>query len=85
MAVKHISILKTETFHLLQNPITKEFVLWDDVKKFNISLHEKTERDTFLYALKYYQKRLKEVETNFKNLELKVNTFIESVLPESED
>lgn len=40
-------------------------------------MRSKTERSAFLKALEYYQDRLSKVETEYKELRIKVNTFIE--------
>jgi len=84
MGVKHIIIFKIDTLTLSQNPINKEFYLWDDTRKMNISMHEKTEQETFIYALKYYQKRLLKLESDYKSLYGKVEYFVNEVTKDLE-
>lgn len=61
------------------------FWLWDETRGMNLSVRAKTERDAFTDALKYYQNRLQQVETAYKDLQTKVDSFVESVTPENDD
>ena len=42
----------------------------------NLSMRAKTSQDAFTEALTYYQNRLLEVETAFKELKAKVEVFV---------
>lgn len=52
------------------------FWLYDKTRGMNLSMRAKTETEAFVEALTYYQKRLKEVETELSSLQLKVNNFV---------
>lgn len=56
---------------------SKGFWLYDETRGMNLAMRSKTERSAFLEALEYYQDRLSKVETEYKELRIKVNTFIE--------
>jgi len=55
------------------------FWLYDESRRMNFAMKGNTEQEAFISALKYYQKRLTKVEIEFKNLENKVNNFINSL------
>lgn len=52
------------------------FWLYDKTRGMNLAMRAKTETEAFVEALTYYQKRLKEVETELSSLQLKVNNFV---------
>lgn len=52
------------------------FWLWDKTQGMNLAIRAKTERDAFVKALHYYQKRLAKVEQEHKELTGKVDVFV---------
>lgn len=53
------------------------FWLYDDTLRMNLVMRGRTERDAFVEALHYYQKRLTETEKKYYDLQTKVNAFVE--------
>lgn len=80
MKLKYISVFKNETFCLSKHPYKDEFWLYDYVRGYNLSMGAKSEQEAFIEALLNYQKRLKEVEIEFKTLKDKVDIFIEGIV-----
>jgi hypothetical protein len=70
-------ILKTDNITLSKG--IDGFWLYDKSRGMNLAMRGKTEQEAFISALNYYQKRLTKVEIEFKNLENKVNNFINSL------
>lgn len=64
----------SDTLHLAE--CTDGFWLYDDTRGMNLAMKAKTEREAFCDALKYYQRRLKEVENNYNSLKAKVDHFV---------
>jgi hypothetical protein len=52
------------------------FWMYDKTRGMNLSMRAKTERDAFIEALTYYQKRLIHTEREFKSLQEKVDKFV---------
>ena len=52
------------------------FWLWDGTREMNLSMRAKTQVDAFVEALGYYQCRLKEVESELRDIRTKVDTFV---------
>lgn len=52
------------------------FWLWDETQGMNLAMRAETERDAFIDALEYYQRRLMEVETAYKTLRERVDDFV---------
>ena len=52
------------------------FWLYDETRRMNLAMRAKTERDAFVEALHYYQKRLTEVEQAHRELTQKVDAFV---------
>ena len=78
MGAKAISVIKlTDTLTISE--CKDGFWLYDYTRQMNLSMKAKTERDAFVEAITYYQKRLKEVETDYKDLHSSVKTFISSI------
>jgi hypothetical protein len=48
-------------------------------------MHVKTEQDAFVRALQYYQRRLLEVESNYKDLKSKVDSFVSNFVEDDEE
>ena len=76
------AIFKNDTITLSKHIDKNDFWLYDYTRGMNLSMKAKTERDAFVEALTYYQKRLLKVETDFKVLNDKVSTFVSSVVDE---
>lgn len=74
---KYTIILKTDNITLSKGK--DGFWLYDKSRGMNLAMRGKTEQEAFISALNYYQKRLTKVEIEFKNLENKVNNFINSL------
>lgn len=60
------------------------FWLYDTTRGMNLSMRAKTKDDAFVEALTYYQRRLKEVETELHSLKTKVDAFV-SQFPSEDD
>lgn len=58
--------------------------LWDETRGMNLAVRAKTERDAFVGALDYYQRRLTQVETDYTCLRKKVDSFLEQFTEEDE-
>lgn len=52
------------------------FWLYDKTRGMNLSMRAKTERDAFVDALHYYQRRLADVEKEHKALQQKIDSFL---------
>lgn len=68
----------TETLELTER--LDGFWLYDKTRGMNLSVRAKTPQDAFVEALGYYQRRLAEVETKHRELETKVNAFVEQFI-----
>lgn len=64
---------------------TDGFWLYDFTRSMNLSMRAKTEEAAYVQALEYYQRRLQEVESNYKSLRSKVDHFVGQVVEEEED
>ncbi len=53
------------------------FWLYDRTRGMNLSMRAKTPQDAFVEALRYYQYRLTEVETQYATLKKSVDKFVE--------
>lgn len=53
------------------------FWLYDDTRGMNLAMGAKTKEEAYVDAIKYYQKRLKDVEEAYRLLRSQVNAFIE--------
>jgi hypothetical protein len=78
--INHVQL--TETLGLTERP--DGFWLYDKTRGMNLSMRAKTPQDAFVEALSYYQRRLAEVEAKHRELETKVNAFVEQFI-EQED
>ena len=63
---------------------TDGFWLYDKTRGMNLAMREESKDLAFLVALEYYQKRLQDVESEYKTLKTKVDNFIEQFLPDEE-
>lgn len=68
------SVFKIETLSLVE--CNDGYYLYDTIVGMNIAMRAKTEQDAYTEALLYYQRRLVEVETNYKTLNDKVENFL---------
>lgn len=58
--------------------------LWDDARGMNLAIKAKSEREAFSDALKYYQRRLTDVESAHKCLSARVEAFVSQFADEDE-
>lgn len=68
------NIFKNDRF--LLSECNDGYWLYDYVLGMNISMRAKTEQDAFIEALTYYQRRLAEVKSDYKELDGKVQNFL---------
>jgi hypothetical protein len=61
------------------------FWLYDTTRGMNLSLRAKSEQAAMFEALKYYQRRLKEVESSYTDLQSKVDGFVSLFIEDEED
>ena len=83
-----IVIELSETLNLCWFPATNGahgWWLWDETRGMNLAIRSATERDAFVEALEYYQKRLLGVEQELKDLKGKVDRFVECVRPSTDN
>ncbi len=80
-AISHIDL--DETLGLTE--CTDGFWLYDTTRGMNLSMKAKTKDDAFFDALKYYQRRLTQIEHERKALHDKVSQIAEIVAPEVDD
>lgn len=59
--------------------------LYDDTRGMNLAMQAKTEQAAYVQALEYYQRRLQEVESNYKSLKSKVDHFVGQVADDDDD
>ncbi|BDU13365.1 hypothetical protein [Escherichia phage phiWec190] len=59
--------------------------LYDETRGMNLSMQAKTEQAAYVQALEYYQRRLQEVENNYKSLKSKVDHFISQAADDDDD
>lgn len=76
-------IFETETLNLTKGH--QGYWLWDATVKMNLAMRAESERDAFIDALQYYQRRLKEVEGNYNELSKKVQHFLDQFKEDDED
>jgi len=70
-------VLRTETIELCM--VLEKYWLWDFTQELNLSIRAETKEAAFIEALEYYQKRLKRVESEYLELQLKVDRFVEEL------
>lgn len=70
---------------LSMSECTDGFWLYDETRGMNLTMQAKTEQSAYVEALEYYQRRLQEVENNYKNLRSKVDHFINQVADDDDD
>lgn len=78
----------SETFLLTEyrNPKRGDYGFWlyDELRRMNLAMGAKTERDAFVEALTYYQRRLDGAQTALTSLQERVDTFLAPFLDENE-
>lgn len=67
-------VFKIDTLSL--HECTDGYYLYDYVIGMNISMRAKTEQDAYIEALLYYQRKLKETQTLYKEIKYKVENFV---------
>ena len=75
-------IFETETLQL--NTHKNDFWLYDKVLGMNLSMRAKTEREAYVEALEYYQRKLAETEDKLRCLTKKVSSFVQLMHDECE-
>jgi hypothetical protein len=73
-------VFKTDTLSL--HECSDGYYLYDYVLGMNVSMRASTEQDAFIDTILYYQRKLTETKTEFKNLKNKVDNFINQVIVE---
>lgn len=77
MAIKYKLIFKNENITLSKHPEREEYWLYDYTRGHNLSMGAKSEQEAFVESLKYYQKRLTQVENNLKETDEKIQKLFE--------
>jgi hypothetical protein len=67
------TVFKLDTLSL--HECTDGYYLYDYVIGMNISMRAKTEQEAYIEALLYYQRKLKESQTLYKEIKYKVENF----------
>lgn len=80
-AISSVKLSDTLTMSLCHDG----YWLHDKTRGQNLAMHEKTSEDAFAKALTYYQKRLADVESNYKSLKSKVDSFVSQFVEEDND
>jgi len=75
----HVDLSPTLGLSEYTDPRSGSFGFWlyDETRGMNLAMRAKTERDAFVDALNYYQRRLTEVEQAHRELTRKVDAFVE--------
>ena len=84
MSQKPDNVIKlSDTLSLSEftNGGAKGFWLYDTTRGRNLSMRAETERAAFLEALEYYQQKTSDLETQFGNLQTKVDNFVGLIRP----
>lgn len=79
--INHIQY--TDTIALTE--CTDGFWLYDKTRGINLCMKAKTKDDAFIESLSYYQKRLIEVENNYKTLKVQVDLFVNQFIEVNQD
>lgn len=80
-AISSVKLSDTLTMSLCHDG----YWLYDNTRGMNLAMHAKTSEDAFLKALTYYQKRLADVESNYKSLQSKVDSFVSQFVEDNEE
>ena len=81
MSRPHISHIQlSETLGLTEcHPTANHkgaYWLYDKTQCINLAMGAQTPQDAFVEALTYYQERLRQVQTEYRNLQEKVDSFL---------
>ena len=76
-----IKLSDTLSLSEFTNGGAKGFWLYDTTRGMHLSVRAETERAAFLGALKYYQKKTSDLETQFGNLQKNVDDFVDLIRP----
>lgn len=79
--IKHTVLSPT----LALTECTDGFWLYDETRGMNLAMRAKTAEDAFVEALEYYQKRLQQVESEYKALNTKVQAFVAEFIANEEE
>ena len=71
---KHVVIFKNDTITLTES--NNGFRLYDETRSMNLSMRAKTEREAWVEAISYYQKRLTTIESSYNGLKSRVESFM---------
>lgn len=82
---KYDLCFETETIRMHCGVNKNDYWLWDETRKMNLAMRAESEREAFIEALEYYQRRLTEVEEKYKELNQKVQNFLQQFDTENED
>lgn len=81
---KHISSTHlTETLTISE--CTDGFWLYDKTRGMNLSMRAKTSQDAFVECITYYQNRLTKVESEHRELAVKVDAFVGQFVEEGDE
>lgn len=72
----------TTTLSIVQRP--DGFWLFDKTRGMNLSMHAPSEQAAFVESLEYYQRRLSQVEKEYRELRKKVEAFVEELTGEED-
>ncbi len=67
-------VVETESLTLSEQ--SDGFWLWDKTRQMNLAMCAKTPFEAFADALTYYQSRLTRIETDYRELSVKVDAFV---------
>lgn len=70
--IKHTKL--TDTLAITE--CTDGYWLYDTTRGFNLAMRAKTEQSAFVEALTYYQNRLRDIESAYKCLDSRVQSFV---------
>lgn len=77
------NVFKIETLSLVE--CNDGYYLYDTVVGQNITMRAKTEQDACIEALLWYQKRLQQVKSDYKELNGKVDNFLSQFVDRFDD
>ena len=67
-------VVETESLTLSEQ--SDGFWLWDKTRQMNLAMCAKTPFEAFTDALTYYQSRLTRIETDYRELSVRVDAFV---------
>jgi len=80
---KHTLIFKNDTITLTYHEVQK-YWLYDKIEGMNLAMRAKTEQEAFAEAITHYQKRLTETKKELKDINQKVNSFLDQFRDDEE-